>query len=148
MPNPMPDLRAAVRKLKAQGFAIAITDFTFNRVAHFVLIKRYTGKKPDREQYALARIEFVPKSDTSNSKEWPANSAGLIGDTREIREFFQIPYAEGQVGDALRNLYEHLGAALLANIRMQPRPEEQAMLTSRLSAADSEDPERVYCKAS
>lgn len=143
----MPDLREAVCQLEAQGFALAITDVTFKSISYFVIIKQYANAKPKSEKFALARLEFVPKNDLSGSMEWPANTRGLIGDAKEIRKFFQIPYAVGGVGNALNNLYEHIGNVLLANLRLQPQPEERSMIVDKLSTSDSEDPNRVHCFA-
>lgn len=147
MTNPMDALREVVVELKARSFAIAIADFTFAGREYVVLIKRYLDKKPEAEKYALARLEFILRADTSVSEEWPANRAGLMGDPTGIRKFFGIPFQNRGVRDALQYLYEQLGAAISRHTRYEPREDELHLLIAKLSIADSSDPKRLYCFA-
>lgn len=145
MPGHMSDLKQVVREMISLDFALAPTDFTYNDRSYFVLIKRYTEAKPVGEEFALARLEFILRSDTSTSGQWAANSVGLMGDPGEIRTFFGIPYHEGGVGDALQTLYAHLGRTLFSNLRMRLTREEETLAVASLSRSEGQDPDQVYC---
>ena len=147
MPDHFADLKQIVHDLKDRDFALAIADFTHCERSYFVLIKRYVKAKSVKEKFALARLEFIRRSDTSISREWPATRYQLIGEASEIREFFGIPFVKGGIGDALQTLYARLGGALRDNIRMHLSAEEQRVVIASLSRSDSENPDRVHCYA-
>lgn len=146
----MKDIFSSLKSLKddmiLKKWTIDAFDFNYKQQNYIVLVKLY-DKKESRPKFALLKLEFL-KADNFNIKlTIPANSSGLIIDTKKLRSFFNIDFSKNNLGSILQQFDERLATFIPARMNNHQSAAQKNAKVISLSNSDSEDPNKVYCFA-
>ncbi|VWX36710.1 DUF6037 family protein [Exiguobacterium oxidotolerans] len=141
--NVFENLKSLKSDMQRNGWIIDSFLFKYKNQNFVVLIKLYeeSARKPE---YALLKLEFLRNGKFSDSLDVPANSAGLLIDTKELRAYFNIEYSEN-LGDLLRQFNANLATFIPDTINEHKSISEIEAISNSLSKSDSDDPQKVYC---
>lgn len=112
MSNLFDNLSSLVADMKVKDWLIELFEFRFNNYDYFVFVRRYLPEE-SKPKYSLAKIIFLDKEDSGRELLLHANSIDFINlNVKEFREFFNIPYSEFGLGDAIRNFKNRFGECI------------------------------------
>lgn len=132
--------------MERKGWSICDFIFQYEGLDYIVLVKRFVGHERKVHPYALVKLHFMKSNNLHDELQVEANVMRLLGDAKELREYFGIAYSHN-LGDILNHFSQNLGRFIP---RCMPDPshltdlEKSAMVRS-LSKSDSEDPQKIYC---
>ncbi len=130
--------------MKLKDWSICSFIFNYKNVEYVVLVKRFVGKEIRCDKYAMVRLHFLESKDLTNDLEVEANSAGIIVNTKTLREYFGIEY-NPNLGNILKQFTELLGKCIPLKIPVNISNIEKTAMISSLSKSDSENPNKIYC---
>ena len=141
MENVLENLKLLQKDMKNKGWCIEAFDFTLKEQHYVVLVKLYSGKKPD--EYALAELEFIRIKDDERLITH-ANSRSIGKQTQQIREFFGIEYSEN-LKDAMTWLSGEINKAIPITAGLVKNTQLQIRMVESLSNSDGESVNAIYC---
>ncbi|MFB7158917.1 MULTISPECIES: DUF6037 family protein [unclassified Lysinibacillus] len=139
------NLRSLRDDMRSKGENFDIFDFSYNGKSYFVIVKVFDQK--DKPKHALVKLVFLRVEDVADKFEAWANVNGLDRKSKDIRNYFHIPYHEGGVSDALQRLYKALGSNIptIFNKKRKDDSDKNAALSNYVISSDPTDPNKKYC---
>lgn len=126
-----------------KGWVISSFSFDYENRGYIALVILYQPNEP-KNKYGLLKIDFLLENDMDQHLLVEANSSGLLGDARMIREFFEIEYSDN-LGDRLKSFYKHLGKFVPTEVPSIITATQKTAIVVALSHYDAEESTKVYC---
>lgn len=126
-----------------KGWVIEGFPFNYKNCDYIVLAKLYQEgeKKP---QYAIMKVDILKSNNIDNHITVPVNINGFLIKAQQLREFFNIDYAEN-LGDILSQFNEYFAHFIPTQVTLGKPQELIDVMIRSLSKSDSEDPNKLYC---
>jgi len=145
---PLGSLKLLKKDMEEKEWVITCFPFIFKKYRYIIMAKRYIGKKPS--EYALLDLDFIRAENSSEHLEIPANSRGLIFETKneivEMRKFFKIEWSN-KLGDVFKIFHACLGKCIPKSVQDSDFDSNKQLMVKKLSGLDSEDSSKIYCFA-
>lgn len=137
------NLKPLKKDMQDKGWVISSFCFDYENRGYIALVILYQPNEPKHE-YGLLKIDFLRKENMDQHLLVEANSAGLLGNAREIREFFGIGYGD-DIGDRLNAFYRYLGGFVPVEVPANITGIQREAMVVSLSHYDKEDANKIYC---
>ena len=137
------NLKLLKKDMQDKGWIISSFCFDYENRGYIALVILYQPNEPKHE-YGLLKIDFLREENMDQHLLVEANVKGLLGNAREIREFFGIEYGD-DIGDRLKAFYKHLGGFVPVEIPANITEIQREAMVVSLSHYDKEDANRIYC---
>ena len=139
------NLRLLKKDMERLDWTICSFIFCYKDIEYIVLVKRFVENEPRKNKYALVKLHFMRSNDLSNDLVCEANSHSLLVDTRTMREYFEIEYAEN-LGDILSQFTDYFGHYIPISVPNHISEIEKISMVNSLSISDAEDSRKIYCR--
>ena len=137
------NLKPLKKDMQDKGWIISSFCFDYENRGYIALVILYQPNEPKHE-YGLLKIDFLREENMDQHLLVEANVKGLLGNAREIREFFGIEYGD-DIGDRLNAFYRYLGGFVPVEVSAKITGIQREAMVVSLSHYDAEDANRIYC---
>ena len=137
------NLKLLKKDMQDKGWVISSFCFDYENRGYIALVILYQPNEP-RHEYGLLKIDFLREENMDQHLPVEANVGGLLGNVREIREFFGIEYGD-DIGDKLKAFYKHLGEFVPIEVSKDITKVQNDAMVASLSHYDAEDANKKYC---
>lgn len=140
----MPNIRSLRDSLREDGWCITAFRFTYNKAKYIVLIEDIEKLDIKVMQYAIVRITFIDIQNHDRVLQAQANSAKIMMNPREFREYFGIEYSEN-LGDIFAQFYSYFNRSMPCLRQDETDPELKDQMVNQLSMNDNDNPNARNC---